>query len=247
MKQCQSLLTPQAMPYQHLIFDLDHTLWDFDRNANRVLEQLTHEFLGPFGISFDQFMVHYTPLNAALWDDYHHHRVTKQQLRERRFPETVKALGLREEQLHQPSVQMEQLFIERCSDMDGVFPHCHKVLETLAKRYQLHIMTNGFAEAQHRKLRAAKLEQYFEQVFISEHIGANKPSPLIFEHALKALNCPPEQCIMIGDNLHADVGGAQASGIDQIWFNPTGLERGKDIQPTYQIACLSELPELLLC
>ncbi|RKF20186.1 noncanonical pyrimidine nucleotidase, YjjG family [Alginatibacterium sediminis] len=232
------------MPYPHIIFDLDHTLWDFEANAEQVLNQLYNEYLKELNIERSDFMNIYRANNHHLWQQYHEHKITKHELKARRFPDTLTQLGLKLADLDFDIHKLEHHFIERSVEMDAVFPHCHRVLDALAKSSRLHIMTNGFVEAQHRKMKSAKIDHYFEHIFISEEIGANKPSSKIFEFALAALDCTANDCLMVGDNLVADVGGAKDIGMDQVWFNPDSLDKPATIQPSFEIKCLSELLDI---
>lgn len=233
------------MKYQHIIFDLDHTLWDFDRNAQRVLDTLYQVHFADEKV-FDELAFNrtYQKINKQLWQDYHAHRIDKATLRAERFALTFQELGVDPQLMPISSIELDRQFVEGTAKMDGVFPHCHRVLDALSEHFRLHIMTNGFVEVQQRKLASAKLDGYFDHLFISETIGANKPAPEIFQHAMNVLGAEFDQCLMVGDNLEADVGGAQGVGMDQVWFNPA-QEQIKH-NATYEVHCLSELPSILL-
>jgi putative hydrolase of the HAD superfamily len=233
------------MKYQHIIFDLDHTLWDFDRNAQSILDRLYQEHLSTIEhLSQDQFNRVYQSVNKQLWQDYHLNRISKSDLRARRFELTLTELGVDFSCLGVSCIELDRQFVEGTAMMDGVFPHCHRVLGELSRHYKLHIMTNGFAEVQHRKMASAKLDGYFENLFISEDVGANKPAPEIFQHAVDTLGVQFGECLMVGDNLEADIGGARNVGMDQVWFNPSRLVTQQ--HATYEIQCLSELIDILL-
>jgi len=204
---------------RHLFFDLDHTLWDFETNSNETLAELFEEHqLEQFGLfDFKGFMDVYVGVNRGLWDEYNRSVVSKEALRERRFRETFEKLGL--EKKHHP-IPFSDQYIARCTEKPAVFPKAHEVLTELKTRYPMSIITNGFPESQHRKMEASKLRQYFEHLIISEEVGFAKPHPGIFEAALALSGVSKEQVVMIGDNAHADIEGAQKAGIQTIWFNP---------------------------
>ncbi|MBI1223049.1 MAG: noncanonical pyrimidine nucleotidase, YjjG family [Bacteroidetes bacterium] len=227
---------------KHLFFDLDHTLWDFETNSNATLLELFEEHqLQSHGIfDFEGFMEAYSVKNRFLWDQYNQGNISKQELRERRFKETFEDLGLA--LAHHPSEFSDQ-YIFRCTVKPGVFPHTHEVLTALKKKYPMSILTNGFPESQHRKMEASGLHSYFNHLIISEEVGFAKPHEGIFLAALQKAGVSKEEVVMIGDNAHADIKGAQNAGIRSIWFNPHGEKRPNHIEK--EIQSLRELLTLL--
>lgn len=225
---------------RHLFFDLDHTLWDFETNSKETLAELFEEHqLLQFGLfDFPAFMHVYSGVNRGLWDQYNRGEVSKEKLRERRFRETFELLGL--ENHHHPE-QFSDHYISRCTEKPAVFPHAHQVLESLKERYTMSIITNGFPESQHRKMKASNLHGYFDHLVISEEVGFAKPHSGIFEIALSRAQVAKHEVIMIGDNLHADIAGAQNAGINAIWFNPH-----KEKKPDAGIREIHVLNELLV-
>lgn len=228
--------------YKHLFFDLDHTLWDFDRNAEETL----HELYGKYGLknlglhSADIFIETYTQNNHQLWADYHLGKITKDYLRETRFSKTFIDLGIEPDCI---PVQFEDDYVEICPTKTNLFPHAHETLTYLSGKYQLHLISNGFKESTEKKIALTNLSPYFQNVIISEIVGVNKPDKAIFEHALGLAAAEKEHSIMIGDSLEADVRGALDFGMDAIFFNPTLKEKPEDIP--VQITHLQELTHLL--
>ncbi|MFM2483068.1 YjjG family noncanonical pyrimidine nucleotidase [Celerinatantimonas sp. YJH-8] len=231
------------MKYQHIFFDLDHTLWDFDRNARLVLVSMYQNFLKGQGFSQQQFIDVYEQVNRSLWDQFNHGQLDKQQLRAIRFSETFRQLGVNEGHFELTPIAMDEWYLHHCAEMDGVFPGCYECLDILQQYFHLHLITNGFTETQYKKMASAKLTHYFEQVFVSDEVGAHKPDPAIFEYAMQAVHTVPEACLMVGDSLLADIEGAKRAGIDQVWFNPNHQPSLQSM--TYQIQQLLELPTLL--
>lgn len=231
------------MNYQHIFFDLDHTLWDFEHNARNALSQLYQQFLAFSHFSEQRFIEVYEDVNRKLWVLFDSGEMDKLNLRRLRFPQTFEILHVNENDYSISCDEMDQWYIERCSKMDGVFPGCHQCLSVLKQHFHLHLITNGFVETQHQKLLSANLTGYFQQVFISDELGIHKPNPAIFEHAMTEVGAIAADCLMVGDNLVADIGGARKVGIDQVWFNPKLLNSNDPM--TYQIHQLNELPKLL--
>jgi putative hydrolase of the HAD superfamily len=228
--------------YKHILFDLDHTLWDFDKNCAETLNELyvLHN-LGRFGFDAHQFFIEYKTLNTRMWREYNAGRITKKEIRNSRFELTFNALGLPED-LVPP--ELSEQFMNICPTKSNVFPHTHKVLEYLCdKKYLLHILTNGFSDIQQLKINSSSLSHYFCEVINSESCGYLKPDKKIFDYTLNKINASNKECIMVGDDLEADIIGAKNAGIDHIFFNPN--KNLHDEEVTHEITCLSDLLNIL--
>jgi len=202
--------------YDHLFFDLDNTLWDFTSNSRLAMEQtLTEQELISRLPSFEEFFSIYEEINHSLWDDYHARKITKQKLIVERFSRSMNAFGVDDYDWS----ELNHQYLENMARQTRLFPGTKETLDQLkAKGYQMHIITNGFREVQHKKLLNCGLSGYFTKVFISEEIQSIKPHRLIFEHALKSANALKKRSIMIGDSWNIDIMGALEFGIDQIMF-----------------------------
>ena len=230
------------MLYNHLFFDLDHTIWDFDKNAEETLHELYHTYnLKDLGLhSADRFIETYTLNNHQLWADYHVGKISKQVLRETRFAKTFTDLGVSSEQIPH---QFEDDYVTICPTKTNLFPLAHETLSYLKDKYTLHVISNGFKESTEMKINNNGLDIYFENVIISEVVGVNKPDRAIFDHALNLAGADVSESIMIGDSIEADIRGAQDYGMKAIYFNPEGKEKPADVE--HQIICLSELISIL--
>jgi len=228
--------------YRHLFFDLDHTLWDFEKNANETLRTLytRHDFarFGTFVV--EEFIRVYSDINHALWRLYQSNKITQQQLRDVRFVRTLTRLGVPENQV--PTTISDE-FTDILPQKSAVFPYTHEVLDYLKPNYRMHLITNGFNDIQSTKLASSNLAHYFEEVITSEHSGHLKPDPRMFQHALERTGAIAAESLMIGDNLECDVLGAYNAGIDQVYFNPN--KRRHFNQITHEISCLSDLKTFL--
>jgi len=225
---------------KHIFFDLDHTIWDFDKNAQETLTELYDRYeLKALGLqSCELFIDRYTENNHMLWAEYHMGRITKETLRSERFSKTFIELGVHPEQVPHA---FEDDYV-RCSPMKtNLFEGSEKVLAYLQEKYTLHIISNGFKETTLIKMDLSKLNPYFTNVIISEDAGVNKPDPAIFDYALQKAGASKEESIMIGDSIEADIRGAQDYGIKAIFFNPLQKEKPADVE--WQITHLEELME----
>jgi putative hydrolase of the HAD superfamily len=228
--------------YRHIFFDLDHTIWDFDKNAEETLHELYHTYsLNNLGVSCaNTFIETYTRNNHILWTDYHLGKISKEHLRTTRFSTTFIELGLAAENIPQA---FEDDYVRICPTKTNLFPQAHETLSYLQQKYSLHLISNGFKESTEMKVHVTGLGKYFDNIVISEVVGINKPDKAIFEYALSLAKAQKHESIMIGDSLEADIRGAQNSGIDAIYFNPMGKEKPEDV--TLQINTLEELMDIL--
>jgi putative hydrolase of the HAD superfamily len=228
--------------YTHIFFDLDHTIWDFDKNAEETLHELFEVYrLKDLGLnSADAFIETYTRNNHALWADYHLGRISKETLRETRFKKTFLDLGLSPDVI---PTKFEDDYVALGPTKTNLFPDAHETLTYLQGKYTLHLISNGFRESTEMKVSKTGLTKYFKHVFISEVVGYNKPDKAIFEHALKTGGAKKEESLMIGDSLEADIYGALNFGIDAIFFNPNNLAKPDDVP--LQVTHLKELTLIL--
>ena len=228
--------------YRHIFFDLDHTLWDFEKNANETLRTLfdRHNFARFNTFKVEEFISVYSNINHALWRLYQSNKITQLQLRDVRFVRTLTRLGVSENDI---PATISAEFTSILPLKSAVFPYTHEVLDYLKPNYRIHLITNGFNDIQGIKLASSNLTHYFEEIITSEHSGHLKPDPRMFRHALERTGATAAESLMIGDNLECDVLGAYNAGIDQVYFNPN--KRRHFNQITHEISCLSELKEIL--
>ncbi len=209
------------MRYTHLFFDLDHTLWDFETNARLTLEQLFETYtLNRYFTDFSHFMERYTPINLELWSQYQLRKIPKSTLKINRFYYTFVDAGFDDYTIAE---KFARDFININPLKPNVIPYTFELLDYLKQRgYQMYIITNGFTETQHVKMKSSGLNPYFRKMFISEEIGVSKPHQRFFEHAIKSSNARKADSLVIGDSLVNDVKGARDFGLDQVYLNSLG-------------------------
>jgi len=225
--------------YRHLFFDLDHTLWDFERNSIATMRILYDEVaLMEKGIAdFDDFNVVYHDINDTLWDRFRKGLLSREELRWKRMYQTLVHYRMPDEKL---AKVMSERYLEILPTQTHIFPHCIEVMEYCAgKKYAMHLITNGFELTQKQKLKNALLDSYFDKIITSEQAMSMKPQKEIFEFALRETSATIEQSLMIGDALDIDVLGAQSVGMDQVYFNPKQIAHQGN--PTFEIKSLHEM------
>ena len=230
------------MKYRHLFFDLDHTLWDFEANARATLEELyTSLQLEEKGVDdFELFYTNYLVHNERLWEQYRNGFIKQNELRSKRMRLALLDFKIVNEEL---SEEMNVRFLELLPTRTIVFPYCFEILDYLIeKKYTLHLITNGFEEVQHSKLKYSGLAKYFTEVITSEGSNYLKPNKEIFEYAFSKSNAKPDESIMIGDNIEVDIAGAINAGIDSVFVNHNKIE--VEQKATYTVYSLNEMQKI---
>jgi putative hydrolase of the HAD superfamily len=230
------------MPYKHIFFDLDHTLWDFETNAKSTLEEVYAGMdLAARGVDdFNLFHQRYIAHNEVLWERYRKGLIKNDELRWKRMWLTLLDFRIGDEALAR---RMSNFFLEVLPGKQTLFPYTIEVLDYLRSRgYGLHIITNGFEHTQHLKLRHSGLAPYFKAVITSEGSNSLKPQKEIFDYAVQKAGARYKESIMIGDNWEVDIEGARNAGMDQVLVNH--LEMAAPGTATYTVHHLRELESI---
>jgi len=220
---------------KHVFFDLDHTLWDFDKNSGLTFEKIFK--LNTIEVNLDDFLRVYEPINFKYWKLYREEKVTKSNLRYGRLRETFDKIGVKVED--EMIYHLSESYIDHLSTFNHLFDGTFEILNYLKDKYQLHIITNGFEEAQDKKMTTSNIKPYFKTVTNSEMVGVKKPNPKIFNFALDWAKAKPHESVMIGDSLEADIEGAHNIGMDTIHFDY------KDIHNNHKYKRITNLKTLV--
>ena len=220
-----------------IFFDLDHTLWDFEKNSGLTFNKIFLELNFPF--SLDVFLKFYNPINHAQWKLYRENKITQEDLRFNRLNKTFEKLN------YSASIGLIDNISEKYITYLSTFPHLFEgtleLLEALKNRFRLHIITNGFDKIQQFKIENSGIESFFEFVFTAEKVGFKKPHPEIFIQSLKTVNTTAEASIMIGDSFEADILGALNQGMQAIHFNSHNEEIHSKCPIVYSLTELKAL------
>jgi putative hydrolase of the HAD superfamily len=220
---------------RHLFFDLDHTLWDFNSNSKSTFQHIFEQH--NVGVDIADFIPVYEPINAKYWQLFRHNKISKEDLRYARLKDAFDVLKYKTTD-DLISILSED-YIYSLANYNQLFPNTIEILDELKPFYQLHIITNGFKEVQAKKMKNSKIDHFFETLTTSDDAGCKKPNPDIFAYALNLAQAKKEESLMIGDNIEADVEGAQKFGINAVLFGKDDTFGG------HQITCLSELKTIL--
>jgi putative hydrolase of the HAD superfamily len=230
------------MQYEHLFFDLDHTLWDFDTNSREAMQDIyTGHELNKRGVGdFNEFFEKYSQHNHHLWEKYSKGLIKQDELRWKRMWLSLLDYKIADESL---SRSMGVKFLDILPTKNSLFPYTHEILTYLKnKGYVMHLITNGFEKVQYHKLEKSNIGSFFKEVITSEGSNSLKPNKEIFDHALQRAGAGQKESIMIGDNLEADIIGGMNAGLDTVFVNH--INAITDIKPTYTIYHLKELESI---
>ena len=233
--------------YRDLFIDFDDTLYDTYGNSVIALRETFEAFhLERFFPEPQLFYDAYWQTNIDLWSCYSRGEITRPYLIVERFRRPL-AQGQGLQPTEALCLQMSDVFLDFCSSKSGVIEGAHPLMEHLrSEGYRMHMTSNGFHEVQYKKLEASGLRHYFDTIILSEDAGANKPSKLFFDYALKHSGASPDTTLMIGDNLQTDIMGALNAGIDAMLFNRWGADTAQLARrPTFVVERLSDIMSLL--
>ena len=227
------------MSYIFLLFDLDHTLLDFDAAEDVALSHLLKEE----GVEDIQaYKGYYVPMNKALWKDLEEKKITKQELVNTRFAKLFAYFGIEKDGAY--LAERYQFFL---SKQGQIFPGVEDLLKKLIHQgYELYAATNGITAIQTGRLAQSGIAPFFKEIFISEQLHTQKPDAAFYEKiGARISNFDKKNALMIGDSLSADIQGGNNAGIDTIWYNPHHLENKTQAQPTYEVDSYQALLEIL--
>ena len=189
---------------------------------------------------FDLFHKNYLVHNEKLWERYRNGYIKQEELRVKRMWLALLDFKIADELL---AKEMSMQFLDLLPTRTILFPYAMDILEYLTnKKYELHLITNGFEKTQHSKLKYSGLDKYFKEVITSEGSSSLKPNKEIFDFAFKKTGAKPNESIMLGDSIDVDIIGAMNAGIDQVFINHLNIDT--DVKTTYVVRSLKDLEEI---
>ena len=227
------------MSYKFLLFDLDHTLLDFDAAEDIALTHLLKEE----GVEDIQvYKDYYVPMNKALWKNLEQKKISKQELVNTRFSRLFAHFGVEKDGAY--LAERYQFFL---SKQGQIFPGVEDLLKNLIHQgYELYAATNGITFIQTGRLEQSGIATFFKEIFISEQLHTQKPDAAFYEKiGARISNFDKKYALMNGDSLSADIQGGNNAGIDTIWYNPHHLENKTKAQPTYEVDSYQALLDCL--
>jgi putative hydrolase of the HAD superfamily len=208
-----------AFFYRAVLFDLDDTLHDDDEATHRAAERVATGIAGERGV--DAALLHHMYFReaCAFWENLsENHLMTKLvDLRKQMWWGALRAVGVDDEALAERAAADYNRFRK---EHLRLFPGVLELLASLRMRgIATALVTNGFAETHREKIALLKLEDAFDEIFIADEVGMVKPDPRLFAHVCERLKALPAESVMVGDRFDRDIRGAQAAGLQTVWFN----------------------------
>jgi 2-haloacid dehalogenase len=221
-----------------VLFDLDHTLLDFDRAQRAALRLALESLALPYSSAI---RAEYRRINDRLWEQYRRGEIVQAHLARERFRLLLAHLG----EGPRRASQLARAFLVHLSQRGDRFPGCRRTLQQLRRHYVLGVVTNGIDHVQRTRIQAAGLESLFSVVVTSEGCGFAKPDPRILEHALDAIQVQPRQALYVGDDVRTDGGAARNARVPFCWMDH-GLPLARGIRrPRRRVGSLPQLLEML--
>lgn len=224
---------------KYIFLDLDDTIFDFHL-AERIALRRTLTEMG--ASPTDEMMNRYSAINKSCWEALEKGEMTRAEVLVHRYELLFQEYGLSVD-ANETQAKYEAYLSIGHHFMDGA----ERLLDGLKSRgYLLYLASNGTARVQHGRIASAGIAPYFEQMFISQEVGYDKPAPEFFECAFSTIpDFSREEAIIVGDSLTSDIRGGKNAGIETVWFNPRGLPQKDGIVPDHTISHLDELIPLL--
>lgn len=223
---------------QFIFLDLDDTIFDFHKAEHIALAKT----LTMLGLTPDPVVLsRYSEINAAHWRLLEQGKLTRAQVKERRYEQLFREFGMDVSPIlaartYEKNLSIGHYFIDGAEDL----------LQTLSRDYRLFLVSNGSADIQRSRIGSSDIHKYFEKMFISEEVGFNKPDTRFFEAVFAEIpDFEKEQAVIVGDSISSDVKGGKNVGITTVWFNQKGVKAPADTVPDYVVSHLRELPALL--
>ena len=226
------------MKYSIILFDADHTLFDFKKCEYHALKEALSELSLPNG---DEYIERYSEINEMMWKALERGEITKERLVLERFERFLKEFDF-----DCDTERLSELYKERLSQQTYLFDGVEELLKKLYGTRRMFIITNGVKRVQDGRMSRSPISRYFEKIFISEVIGYEKPSKRFFESVMAQIpDFDIKRAIVIGDSLTSDIKGGINAGIDTCWYNPEGKKAPADMPITYTVRDLAEILDII--
>ena len=220
-----------------VLIDVDNTLLDFNKSACLATKKAMAYYNLPFREEdFSKFI----EINDGLWRDIEKGKLTREQLKAKRFNLILSAWGIDFD-----GVKVEEKFRQYLKDCAVTVDGAIELLEYLTYKYDVYVVSNAIHAMQQNRLKVSGIHKYFKDFFVSELIGADKPSKEFFDRCFNRLKTSREETILIGDSLSADILGGINSNIKTIWFDYNNTGDTKGLKPDYIVTKLVDVKDIL--
>ena len=226
------------MKYKWLLFDLDGTLFDYDKGEKIAFQQTFIDFTLDYQ---DEYLKNYDSINKELWKKFELGEIEVSVLKVERFELLLNKIGHKRN-----AEEFSKKYQNNLSNCTYLLDGVEDLLSELEKRYRMMLITNGLKAVQRPRLKNSSIKNYFTDIVISEEVGSAKPDKKIFDIAFEKMNTTEKsEVLMIGDSLTSDIAGGINYGLDTCWLNPNS-QSSNGLKPVFEIKNISELKKILL-
>jgi 2-haloacid dehalogenase len=224
--------------FEFLFLDLDDTILDFHKAEHLALGKT---FRG-FGLEpTEEVMARYSQINKAHWERLERKELTREEVLVGRFAVLFHEFGLEVD-----PVLCARTYENNLSVGHYFLPGAQEALQSLSKKYKLYLASNGTSRVQWPRLESSGIGKYFQDIFISQDMGADKPSLAYFNSCFARIpGFDVSRAMMVGDSLTSDIRGGINTGMRTCWVNPGHKKGREDIPADYEIESLGQLEALL--
>lgn len=222
-----------------ILWDVDGTLLNFLKSERYALTQSLEVYHLPVT---EEVITRYSVINDSYWKRLERGEMSKKELLRARFEQLFGEFGFKGVPVKDFQQLYQRLLGSVCYYMEDSFELCSS-LQKLCRQY---VITNGVAVTQRRKLALSGFDRIMEDIFISEELGCEKPSPGFFEACARRIpGYAKEKTLLVGDSLTSDIKGGNLAGIRTVWYNPEGKPNGGQASPELEITSLWQVPSCL--
>lgn len=225
--------------YELILFDLDGTLFDYNKAEEYALKKSLEDFR--IDCNFSSCLEEYRKINKAVWKEFEKGKIDLEELRLKRFYILFNFL-----QIERNIKEFSEKYLYFISKTSFITEGAEEIISCLRPDYKLALASNGIYSVQYERLKRSSLSPYFDIFVISEEIGFAKPDPNFFDCVFeKARHSDKNTALIVGDSLSSDIKGGLDFGIDTCWFNPGKVAKEGDISPTYEIEELPQVKDII--
>ncbi|MBO0470565.1 YjjG family noncanonical pyrimidine nucleotidase [Enterococcus sp. DIV0242_7C1] len=226
------------MKFKTLLFDVDDTLLDFKLTEKKALHALFQEEEIPLT---EEIETTYKKINHRLWREFEQGKTDKKTVIDTRFSLLFEQYGKKVD-----GKQMGEKYRYHLSQGHDLLGNSKEIISRLRPDYELYIVTNGVAKTQYQRLKDSQMTPFFDDIFVSEEVGYQKPMKEYFDYVFDRIpNFDREKTMIIGDSLASDIQGGNKADIQTLWLNPENQATDGVIQPTYEISKLDDIFTIL--
>lgn len=227
-------------PFDILLWDVDGTLLDFLAAEDISIRSLFKDF--NLGECTDEMLCLYSAINADYWKRLERGEMSKKEILVKRFETFFSQVGIRSVDCD----AFDKAYQKRLGETVVFRDNSYELVKSLKGVLPQYAASNGTIVAQTGKLTRSGLIDLLDGVFLSEKLGAEKPSVLFFEKVFETIQTVNrERVLIVGDSLTSDILGAKNAGIQSCWYNPSHKPNTTDIKPDFEIEHLSEIKKIL--